>query len=218
MADGLIFGPAPWQILMVGAKHSGKSQCIKYVCRAYASQFACIVVFCPTALNGFYSFIPKRYVHDDYDPEVMREILTKQEDYKRAGKSVHVLCVFDDIIGSETINFEKRQQNELNRVFCANRHYNLSVIVVTQSLKRVPRILRDNVDGACIFRCMRQAYEGLYETFGHMDKKDFYKFLDEGTRDYQVILYKANVSNPKDHFACFKIPQFEIARKFALLY
>jgi len=216
--DGLIFGPAPWQAIFVGAKHSGKSACIKYVCRAYASVFHQIYVFVPTKLNGFYDFLPSKYVFDDYRPEVMREILANQEAYKSAGKTVNTLCVFDDIIGSETINFEKRTHNELNRVFCANRHYNLSIIVVTQSLKRVPRILRDNIDAACIFRCMRQAYEGLYETFGHMDKKAFYKFLEEGTRSYQVILYRANVSDPKEHFACFKIPPGELARRFTLLY
>lgn len=214
----LIFGPPPWQTLFVGAKHSGKSECIKYVCRAYAKHFAQVVVFCPTALNGFYDFVPPKFVHDDYDSEVMTGILNRQAAYKKAGKNVHVLVVMDDIIGSETINFEKRHQNELSKVFAANRHYNLSIIVVTQSLKRVPRILRDNVDYACIFRCMMQAYEGLYETFGHTEKKAFFKFLEDNTRDYQIILYKANVTDPRAHFAVFKIAEHELSRAFRLVY
>ena len=218
MADGLIFGPAPFLTLFCGAKHSGKTQCIKYVCRAYAHVFASIIVFCPTALTGAYDFLPKKYVFDDYDPEVMRGIMTRQEEYKRAGKNVQVLAVFDDVLSSDTIEFEKRKQNELSRLWSANRHWNLSVIVVTQSLKRVPRLLRDNVDYCLIFRVMREAYAGLFETFGHTDRATFFKFVEDNTRDYRVILYKANVSDPAEHFKVFKLPESELRRKFTLLY
>ena len=218
MADGLIFGPAPWLSLFVGAKHSGKTQCIKYVCRAYAHIFASIIVFCPTALTGAYDFLPKKAVFEDYDPEVMRGIMARQEEYSRSGKKVHVLCIFDDALSSETIAWEKRKQSELSRLWSANRHWNLSVIVVTQSLKRVPRLLRDNIDFACIFRVMREAYAGLYEVFGHTDRATFFRFIEENTLDYRVILYKANVSDPADHFRCFKLPDSELRRKFTLLY
>ena len=83
MADeGLIFGPVgpadpDWLVLMCGARHSGKTQCIKYVCRAYASVFAAIYVFCPTSLTGAYDFLPKQYVHNDYDPEVPGVLVEK---------------------------------------------------------------------------------------------------------------------------------------------
>jgi len=224
MADeGLIFGPVgptdpDWLVLMCGARHSGKTQCIKYVCRAYASVFAAIYVFCPTSLTGAYDFLPKQYVHNDYDPEVMRGIMERQEAFKRANKNVHVLVIMDDILSSDTIDFEKRKQNELSRLWTANRHWNISVIVVTQSLRRVPRTLRDNVTYACIFRVMREAYAGLYETFGHTDKATFYKFLDENTRDFRVVLFKAEVSDPADHLKVFKLPPSELARKFTLIY
>jgi len=217
--DGLIFGPAPWLVASIGAKHSGKSEVIKYVCRAYAGVFSKIVVFCPTALNGYYdTFLPKHAIHDDYDPAVMREIIARQEAYKRAGKVVHVLIVMDDILGSQTIDFERRKQNELSTVWAANRHFNISCIVVTQSLKKIPPLLRHNVDWALIHRVMREAYAGLYETFGHTDKATFYKFLDENTRDYRVVLFKANVKDPADHFRVFHLPKSEISRRFTLLF
>ena len=91
MADGLIFGTAPFLTLFCGAKHSGKTQCIKYVCRAYSHVFASIIVFCPTALTGAYDFLPKKNVFDDYSEELMRGIMARQEEYKRAGKDVQVL-------------------------------------------------------------------------------------------------------------------------------
>ena len=218
MADGLIFGPAPWLVLACGAKHSGKTVCIKYVCRAYAHVFAAIVVFCPTALTGAYDFLPKKYVFDDYDPVVMRDLMARQEEYKRAGKNVHVLVIMDDALSSETIDWEKRKQNELSRLWSANRHWNLSVIVVTQSLKRVPLLLRTNVDYCLIFRVMREAYAGLYEAFGHTDRATFFKFIEEQTREYRVIRFKANVSNPADHFSVFKLPEAELSRRFTLCY
>jgi len=216
--DGLIFGPAPWLVLSVGAKHSGKSQVIRYVCRAYAQTFAAVICFCPTALTGFYDFLPTHAVHNDYDPEVMRSLMERQEAYKRAGKVVNVLVIMDDILSSDTIDFERRKQNELSRLWSANRHWNISCIVVTQSLRRVPRLLRDNVDFACIHRVMREAYPGLYETFGHTDKATFYKFLDENTRDYRVVLFKSNVTDPADHLKVFRLPASELTRRFSLIY
>ena len=217
-ASSHIFGKPPFLVLLCGAKASGKSQCIRYVCRAYASSFSSVVVFAPTALNAFYDFLPTKAVHDDYDASVMKSILETQEKNKRADKTVHVLIIMDDIIGSNTIDWEKRKQNELSRLWAANRHWNLSIIVVTQSLKRVPRLLRDNVDYACIFRVMREAYAGLYETFGHTDRATFFKFLEENTLNYKTILYKAAVANPNDHFQVFKIPEEAMARKFKLLF
>jgi len=213
-----IFGPPPFLVLACGAKASGKTVCIKYVIRAYARTFQQVVVFAPTALNGFYDFLPPKAVHDDYDADVMNGLLAKQEANKRAGKSVHVLVVMDDIIGSSTIKWEKRCQNELSKLWAANRHWNLSVIVVTQSLRKVPRLLRDNVDYAVIFRVMREAFAGLYETFGHTDRAAFFTFLEENTLDYRVILYKSAVSNPNQHFSVFKIPPEFLTRRFRLVF
>ena len=218
-ADSLIFGPAPFQVLLVGAKHSGKSEVIKYTCRAYAGTFACVTVFCPSALSGFYNFLPEKYVLDDYDPEVMRGIIARQEAYKASRKTVHQLVIFDDCIGSEAMAWEKRT-SELSRMWISQRHWNISIIVVAQSLKRIPRVLRDNVDFACIFRVMREAYDGLFETFAppNMTKQEFMAYVAENTRDYRVILFQARVVNPEDHLRVFKLPPSELARKFSLLY
>ena len=220
MADGgQIFGPAPFQVLLCGAKHSGKSQLIKYTCRAYAQTFAAITVFCPSALSGFYDFLPQKYVYPDYNVDVMNGIIARQEAYKAAKKNVDHLVIFDDCVGSEAIAWEKRT-SELSRMWISQRHWNISIIVVTQSLKRIPRVLRDNVDYACIFRVMREAYDGLYETFGppNMSKQEFMAYVAENTRDYRVILFQARVANPEDHLRVFKLPAAELARKFSLLY
>jgi len=214
-----LFGPPPFLVLMCGAKASGKTVAIKYAIRAYAHVFQRVLVFAPTSLNGWYDeFLPKHAIHDDYKPEVMKELLDKQEANRRADKTVHVLVVMDDILGSSTIEFERRKQNELSKLWAANRHWFISVICVTQSLRKVPRLLRDNVDYACIFRCMREAYAGLYETFGNTDRAAFFKFLEESTLDYKVILYKAAVANPNAHFSVFKIPPEFMARKFRLVF
>ena len=192
---------------------------IAFACRAYASTFAKITVFCPSALSGFYNFLPKKYVHPDYSPEVMNAIIAEQETYKKANKTVHQLVVFDDCIGSESMAWEKRT-TELSRMWISQRHWNISIICVTQSLKKIPRVLRDNVDFACIFRVMREAYDGLFETFcpPGMSKRDFMTFVAENTRDYRVILFQARVVNPEDHLRVFKLPPSELARKFTLFY
>ena len=163
--------------------------------------------------------MPNKYVHPDFDADVLQEIVNKQEAYKKAGKTVHHLVILDDCVGSENVGFEKRN-SLLNRMFVSYRHFNISIAVLVQSLKRAPRVLRDSCSYACIFRVMREAYDGLYEAFcpPTMTKQEWMAFVAENTRDYRVILFQSRVVNPEDHLRVFKLPASELARKFTLLY
>lgn len=220
MSDSaLVCGKPPFLALLAGAKHSGKSELIRYICYSYASQFSYVIVFVPTKLNGFYQkFLPEAHIHDDYDEEVMKKIMTKQEELKKRDKPIHCLCIFDDVLGSSTIEFEKRKDNILNRIWTANRHWLLSCLVVTQRLKGVPKALRENLDYCFILRTMRSAWPDIHESFGHMDKKQFEHFLEENTANYKIIRYKANVGHPSQHYSVFSIPPNFLERSFKLCY
>jgi len=220
MGDTKVCGPnPPFLALVVGQKNTGKSILIKWICRQYAADFSYIVVFTPTSLSGFYQeFLPAAHIHPDYDEEVLKKIMAKQEEFKRHGKPVQCLVIFDDVIGSQTAELEKRKNNILNTVWVANRHWNLSCLVVTQVLKAVPTKLRQNIDYCFILRTMLSAHATIYEAFGHMDKKSFEHFLETNTSDYKIIRYKSAVKNKDEHYSVFSIPAEFLRTKFKLMY
>ena len=220
MGDAKVCGPnVPFLSLIVAAKHGGKSELCRFICYQYAQQFSYIVVFAPTSLNGFYQkFLPAAHIHDDYDEEIMKKILLKQSEYKKREKPVHCLVIFDDVLGSSTIDFEKRKDNVLNKIWTCQRHYNLSCVVITQRLKGVPKALRENVDWVFILRTMRSAWPDLHEAFGTMPLKEFEHFVELKTCNYKCIRYKANVSHPSQHYSVFSVPPDFLDRKFKLCF
>jgi len=51
-----------------------------------------------------------------------------------------------------------------------------------------------------------------------MTKEEFYQMMENSTSDYRVLMFKANVSNVRDHWSCFKIPPDFLHRRFRLQY
>ena len=219
MSDARIFGNPPFLTMVIGAKNSGKSELVRYITYVYASSFAYVVCISPTSLNGFYqTFLPLAHIHDTYSDEIVSKIIAKQETLKKAGKPCQMLLILDDILASPDIQFEKRKASILNKLFAANRHWGISLLIVAQKLKGLPKLCRENADFVCITRCMRSAWGDILAEYGNMDKAEFFKLLEECTTDYKVLMYKANVSRSSDHFSCFKIPADFLSRKFRLQY
>ena len=218
MGDARVCGPTPPMLCLIsGCKHSGKSELIRFICYTYARDFSYIVVFAPTSLNGFYQkFLPEAHVHDDYDEDVLKKIMVKQTEYKKRSKPVHCLLIFEDVLGSATLDLERRKDNPLNSIWTCNRHYNISAIVVTQRLKGVPKALRENADWVFITRSLRSAWPDLHESFGTMERKAYERFLEESTANYKIIRYKANVSHPSQHYSVFSVPAEFLTRQFRL--
>ena len=232
MGDVKVCGDNPYAFLalIVGQKNVGKSVLVRWICRQYAQDFSYIVVFTPTALNGFYQeFLPASHIHDDYDEAVMLKIMEKQTHFReqyeakvkrgdKDAKPVRALCIFDDVLGSSTIKLEQRKNNVLNKIWTCNRHWFLSCLVVTQRLTGVPTSLRQNVDYAFLLRTMLPAHEGIYQAFGHMERRKFEQFLQENTANYKIIRYTAAVNDPSKHYSVFSIPESFLKAKFRLQY
>ena len=218
--DARLFGAPPFFTLITGSKNSGKSELVRYIVRCYAKDFANVEVITPTALNGFYqNFIPASHIHDTYSDELVQGIVEKQEARKKTGKPVHMLLVCDDILASPNVRFEARKASILNKLFCANRHYLISFLVIVQKMRGVPPLCRLNIDYVCFTRCMRSAWADIYEEYsGNADKKEFFRMLEESTMDYKILMYRAKVARSSEHYSCFRIPPEFLTRKFRLLY
>ena len=220
MGDSRIFGATlPFLSMIVGAKASGKSELVRFIAYQYAKSFSYVVVISPTALNQFYQgFVPAQHIHSVYSDELVQGVIAKQETLKNAGKPTQMLLILDDILASPDVQFEKRRASILNTLFSANRHWNISLLIVAQKLRGLPTLCRENADFVCITRCMRSAWPTLYEEFGTTSKEEFFHMLETSTSDYKILMFKANVPNVTEHWSCFKIPADFLTRRFRLQY
>jgi uridine kinase len=179
----------PGIILVSGPKGSGKTHFIKNIIHSLAKRrkFDYLKVMCPTSYNGAYSYIPKRHLIEGYNEIVIHELLQEQIDLKKAGKTRKALLILDDCIGSA--NF-KAQIWEKLATTC--RHPNLTVVVVTQHIFRLPPTLRDNSDTVIILRTIDvDNLTGLYDTCGRWKWRKFGEFEDfvhNNTLDYKAII------------------------------
>ena len=221
MSDARLFGDSgePFFAMIVASKHSGKSQLARFITYQYASQMAYVECVSPTSLNGFYQeFLPSAHIHDTYSDEIITKIIARQETLKKGGKPCQMLLIMDDILASPDVQFEKRKASILNKLFSANRHYGISLLIISQKLKGLPKLCRENADFVCIGRCMRSAWGDLQAEYSNTTKDAFYKMMEECTADYKILLFKSNVPCASDHFSCFRVPESFLSRKFRLAY
>ena len=217
-----IFGDKPPFIsVLYGRKNSGKSVLIRYVCYEYRNDFSYIVVISASNdANGYYSeFLPSAFIHTSYDPTLIESIIEKQIELQKTKKS-QMLLILDDILGCEGLGNMGTSQSrpELMKIFTMNRHMGISLIVSTQGVKQIPRVLRNNACFSCIFRSMNQAINDLYEEYSHLPKKEFYEFVQKYTNNHHILIFNSRETDNTRTYACFKVPEPFLHKKFKLVY
>src|SRR5687768_5992768 len=97
--------------VFLGRPASGKSYYIKSQIHAMAKagKFKFGLCICPTAFNGDYDYLPKKWVWDEYDESKLEKYVEKlRERTKRVGKE-HMppnFVILDDLLGK--INWNSR--------------------------------------------------------------------------------------------------------------
>ena len=141
--------------LIIGRTGSGKSQLLlnlltrkeffgksKKYKKGYFSQ---IHIYSPTAKSDdIYEKLElnDEFLHTSLSTEELRTLMDKQKKDvidKGSDKTDRVCLVFDDILG----NPKFLKSEEFQETIIANRHYNFTVFILTQSYKHVPRKVRN---------------------------------------------------------------------------
>jgi hypothetical protein len=193
----------PFSLLMVAPKGSGKSTTIlrliygnrRRQCDAdkanqhhkyYRHFFDKIYVFSPTWMLDEKTQrcrIPPSQVFEeqaDYE-EIIGEILAGQEeDIAEDGKSnaEHALLIFSDLAGTKVFNDRK---GIINRLAFNHRHYNVSLILDTQSLRQINSAFRNNLSGIMLYAGINNRLElaKIYEEYlGRYTAKEAKEILD----------------------------------------
>lgn len=159
-------------MLICGSRGSGKSNLLtNIVCRNkpfFKGHFNKIYLFSPTAKSdtkictNIVEKINFGNYYDKYDDEALEEILDNQmgqiEMYGR-DVSDKLLFIFDDLVSSN--DAFSNSKNAITKLVFNSRHYNASVIILSQRYISVPKNVRTN---AQIIFC-RLENEKEIETF-----------------------------------------------------
>ena len=201
----------PFTLLLVAPKGSGKSTTIlrliygnRRKCKGtkdkkatthhhkfYRHHFDKIYVFSPTwemdPKMGRCK-IPSDQIFDDPDDyeEVVTELLQGQaEDIEEESKddADEILMIFSDLAGTKMFSQKK---SVFNKLAFNHRHYNVSLIIDTQSLRQINPAFRENLSGIMLFAGINNRLElkKIYEEYlGKYSEKEAHEILEYVFRD-----------------------------------
>jgi len=191
-------GRIPFSYLINGARDSGKTVTTHSLIKFYHSYFDDIHIWSPTASLDFkwgkvieeYE-IPPKNIHKRYSEIFMKNILKKIK-MKNKGKAfkdkMKVLFVFDDIITQLPKN---KKYTAFNQLLLNNRHFNVSIIVLSQSYHLLDSNLRKNASQLILYRTENLAELRNYteELSGAIGKERFLKMYEFATEQPHSFLY-----------------------------
>ena len=196
----------PFTALMVAPKGCGKSTTILNMlygtCRGkkktrhakegnlfYRYHFSRIYVMSPT-----WNLDPKckkcrideSQVFEDPDTyeDVVTEILAgQQEDIEADGQAEDIMILFDDCAGTKIFSQKK---SVFNKLAFNHRHFRVSILISTQSLRQINPAFRENLSGIFIYAGInnRMELKKIYEEYlGKYTEKEAAQILDYVFRD-----------------------------------
>lgn len=161
----------PFRWYIVGASGSGKSNfVVNMLSRSsmYKNYFHSILVISPTALYLDPTYAALNLPEDNYYPpeeEVLFAIMdTQQEKVNEMGKknAPRVLVLLDDFI-----SYKKFTNSPILLKFAVmSRHWNISMMLLSQAYHRVPKSIRLQMSAVTYFKGSNKEQQVLSEDFG----------------------------------------------------
>ena len=211
-------------IVLAGRRRAGKGILCKDLCykhfRVNKNKVKNVFLFSPTseiAQNGF-EFVPYEYRYSEVDIEIIERIMKRQEYLIRQNpKGNHkILIIIDDIIASNDV----RQQRILDKLFICARHYQISLIVCYQYIKKdFSPVQRDNVDIIFTFQQSnfdnKEALNRQYLSIND-DKKNGLNLINKYAIGYQSLVIVNTINSDKYEDFCYYYKADLIDKKFKL--
>lgn len=187
--DGTAFHINTPGVLLINSKtQGGKSHLMHCIMYNHKKKFGWGLSFSQSGFNAKnLSYVPGRFKHIRYKPEILRAALIEQAKVIEAGgKPPLVYFIFDDAI-TDIDPEDKVLKEAVTQTF----HYNIFIVITTQSINAMPTWVRENAFQICLFKMFTEsALEAAYRSYGQ----------NHGT----VKEFKTNVNNKLgDHVFAF---------------
>ena len=142
-------------------------------------------------------------VEDHYEDRFINDLIESQKKHKRS-EAPTVLLVLDDIISKD---FKKTSSNSINTLATRFRHYEMSIMVFTQSFRAVSTMVRSNAQNIMIFRQQSsKELEKIAEEYADLcgDEAQFLKYYNIAHSEPYQFLYIDGQSNPARFYKSFE--------------
>lgn len=208
----------PFSMMISGARGAGKSVVCLTLLELMKDYFDEVIIFSPTIeldikyRNCFekldMDFEFGRNIFTTYSESILTRILLK---IKNANKNkpfkdkARILMIFEDIITSLPKN---KRKTIFNKLMLNNRHYNVSIIINSQSFKLFDSNMRKNCSQIILFRTdnvyeLENYWRELSALLGDSTREcreNFLKIYNYATLDKHSFLYLNYHNKPKCFF------------------
>lgn len=152
----------PGVCLINSKSQGGKSHAAHCIFYANRHKFAWGIGFGNTIFNeNNMSFIPPKFKHLRYKQTVLREVLIQQVKVPQERRPL-VFIHFDDCI----TDFQN-EDKVLFEAITQTKHYNIFIMITTQSINKVPNFARENAFQVMLFKIFsRNQLEAAYDSYG----------------------------------------------------
>jgi len=197
---------SPFCLFAIGSPSSGKSNLSRYICKSLLADKSIdyVIVFSPTYFSGDgnYDFLDEDFIYPMFKEDILRAIMTLQKKRVEKGDKSSLLIVFDDCLGSVNWNSKIMTQLIANR-----RHYNCSLLITTQHIKKLPPIMRSCVDYCCIFKTSnREVIKVLNSVWMYDTPEDCGQYLSKMCKEKYNFCFIDCFANEETKYHRLKVP------------
>jgi hypothetical protein len=191
-------------ILLLGKRRSGKSWLTRDILYHHRHIPAGVIFSGTESVSPFFGdFIPDSFIHTEYKPELIEEMMSRQRrkirEAKDSGKSEdgklannNRFIVMNDLQQDATA---WKKDKTIKNIFFNGRHYNYLFILTLQYMMGITPELRSNLDYVFIFnessiknkRKIYEDYAGIIPSFDY-----FCNILEFCTQDHQCLVIKTS--------------------------
>ena len=189
-------------VVLIGKRETGKS----FLCKDLLYHQSTIpvgqVISGTEAANEFYSkIIPKLFIHEEYNPTIIQNILKRQKLMIEKCKTCQTtdpraFLILDDCLYDNTWTKDKNVRS----LFMNGRHFKILFIITMQYALGIPPNLRTNIDYIFILRenyvsNRKRLYEHYAGMFPNFDM--FCQVMDQCTENYECLVIHNNAKSNK---------------------
>jgi len=179
----------PFRLIVVSPSNSGKSVLISNMISSksfpYRDYFKDnIFIFSPTFNMGSMTGIDnvkKHNIFDSFDTNIVNSIIAEQKDLVETygkKKSSPILLIFDDVIS----DLDAKRKEFLKRAYFSLRHYNGSIILLSQQYKAVLKSVRLNCSDTILFEVSNESELQNISEEQNIEKDRFLNIYDYATQ------------------------------------
>jgi len=188
-------------VVLIGKRNTGKSIIVRDILYKHKTIPVGQVISGTETANQFYTkIVPKIFIHEEYNPSIIGNILKRQKLMLDQGMNnsidPRVFLILDDCLFDNTWT----KTPDIRSIFMNGRHFKILFILTMQYALGIPPNLRTNIDYVFILReNLVNNRKRIYENYAGMfpNFETFCQVMDQCTENYECLVIHNNAKSNK---------------------